>query len=319
MAPSRIEDSNLSTLDTKRIETRIKPKLLLSQLPSDEMNTVDFRGSSFFKTNENLPTPDEVMAMSNYPHKTFYDPPPVIFDHLGLLVKFGKRITIAEAQCMWAMKELFGDKVPVPELFGWRVRNGIVFIYMQLVRGDTLADRWDDMPEKDKISICHDLHGIITSLRELQYDDTCGPFIGSINRRNVRDYIFLTHPLGGPFKNIRQFHDWISSLPLIGLSVPSDYVDPYRPYLPDDATIKFTHADIHGRNIIISRGNSSKILALIDWEQSGWYPEYWEWCKACYTSHYDSEWRKKWMSKFLTPYHDEHLIFAEYTHFMGAI
>ncbi|GBF62153.1 hypothetical protein TMEN_4686 [Trichophyton mentagrophytes] len=319
MASLRIEDSNLSTLDTKRTETRIKPKLLLSQLPSDEITTMDFCGSSFFKEHENLPTPDEVMAMSSYPHKTFYDPPPVIFDHLGLLVKFGKRITIAEAQCMWAMKELFGDKVPVPELFGWRVRNGIVFIYMQFVRGDTLADRWDDMAEKDKISICHDLHGIITSLRELQYDDTCGPFIGSINRRNVRDYIFLTRPLGGPFETLEQFHDWIASLPLIELSVPSDYVDPYRQYLPDDATIKFTHADIHGRNIIISQDSSPKILALIDWEQSGWYPEYWEWCKACYTSHCDSEWRKKWMSKFLTPYHDEHLIFAEYTHFMGAI
>lgn len=101
--------------------------------------------------------------------------------------------------------------------------------------------------------------------------------------------------------------------------MPSDYVDPYRPYLPDNAAIKFTHADLHARNIIISRDSSPKILGLIDWGQSGWYPEYWEWCKACYTSDYNGEWRKKWMSNFLTPYHDEHLIFAEYTHFMGAI
>lgn len=178
MAPSRIEDSNLSTLDIKRTETRIKPRLLLSQLPSDEITTMDFRGSSFFKEHDNLPTPDEVMAMSNYRGKTFYSPPPVIFERLGLLVKFGRRVTVTEAQCMWAMKELFGDKVPVPELFGWRVRNEIVFIYMQFVRGDTLADRWDNLSEENRLSICHDLRGMITSLRELQYDDTCGPFIG---------------------------------------------------------------------------------------------------------------------------------------------
>lgn len=178
MTPSRIEDSNLSTLDTKRTETRIKPKLLLSQLPSDEMTTVDFRESSFFKKHENLPTPDEVMAMSNYPDKSFYSPPPVIFECLGLLVKFGRRVTVAEAQCMWAVRKLLGDKVPVPEVFGWRVQNTVVFIYMQLIRGDTLADRWDNLSEENKLSICHDLHGMITSLRELQYDDTCGPFIG---------------------------------------------------------------------------------------------------------------------------------------------
>ncbi|EFR00617.1 phosphotransferase enzyme family protein [Nannizzia gypsea CBS 118893] len=319
MTLSRIEYSKRNSLGVEQTETQTKPKLLLSQLPSDELATMDFRGSSFFKTNKSLPTTDEVMALSTYPHKTYYDPPPVIFDQLGLLVKFGQRITIAEAQCVWAMQELFGDKVPVPELFGWRVRNGLVFIYMQLVRGDTLADRWDCMPEKDRISICDELREIITSLRELRYGDTDQPFIGSINRQNVRDYIFVTRPLGGPFETLEQFHDWISSLPLIGLSVPSNYVDPYRSYLPDDATIKFTHADLHARNIIISRDNSPKILALIDWEQSGWYPEYWEWCKACYTSDCFGEWRNKWIPKIFTAYHDEFNVFAEYIHFMGAM
>jgi aminoglycoside phosphotransferase (APT) family kinase protein len=38
----------------------------------------------------------------------------------------------------------------------------------------------------------------------------------------------------------------------------------------------FTHGDLAPRNIIVKDG---KIAALLDWEVSGWYPEYWEYVK----------------------------------------
>lgn len=42
-------------------------------------------------------------------------------------------------------------------------------------------------------------------------------------------------------------------------------------------TIVFTHADITARNIIIRNGC---IVALLDWEFAGWYPEYWKYAFA---------------------------------------
>ncbi|POR32750.1 Putative phosphotransferase enzyme family protein [Tolypocladium paradoxum] len=41
--------------------------------------------------------------------------------------------------------------------------------------------------------------------------------------------------------------------------------------------IVFTHGDIAARNIMVRDG---RIVALLDWEFAGWYPEYWEYVFA---------------------------------------
>jgi hypothetical protein len=65
-------------------------------------------------------------------------PKPVIFAESKLFVKFGPYVTVAEAQCLWMINRLFGDAVPVPEIFGWRVdEENYVFIYMELIEGRT--------------------------------------------------------------------------------------------------------------------------------------------------------------------------------------
>lgn len=45
--------------------------------------------------------------------------------------------------------------------------------------------------------------------------------------------------------------------------------------------VRFTHGDLGPQNILV-RG--SEVVAIIDWECSGWYPEYWEYTKAHYNS-----------------------------------
>ena len=47
-----------------------------------------------------------------------------------------------------------------------------------------------------------------------------------------------------------------------------------------DAPIVFTHDDISPPNILVSQGPKPRVMAVIDWCQSGWYPAYWEYCKA---------------------------------------
>ena len=44
--------------------------------------------------------------------------------------------------------------------------------------------------------------------------------------------------------------------------------------------IVFTHGDLNMRNILAVNG---RITGIVDWENAGWFPEYWEFSKAHYT------------------------------------
>lgn len=59
------------------------------------------------------------------------------------------------------------------------------------------------------------------------------------------------------------------------------FEDPYRPLLPDTGNIYFSHGDFHFGNIMVSQhpGKPVVVTGVIDWEEAGWYPSYWEFCK----------------------------------------
>jgi hypothetical protein len=147
-----------------------------SQLPQVRRE-MDFLESSFFQSKQSsqrFPTPAEVRALSRIEK---FRPLPVIMEHLNLLVKFGPQITVAEAQCLWLIRRILGDKVPVPEVYGWRVDGNEVFAYMQLVRGVPLKDRWEHLSTAEKTSVCEQLCEITTSLRQLKQEPS-DQFIG---------------------------------------------------------------------------------------------------------------------------------------------
>ncbi|OQD75533.1 hypothetical protein PENDEC_c007G04809 [Penicillium decumbens] len=278
---------------------------------------MDFVDSSFFKDpSKRLPTPAEVRAQSTDLYVN-PQPQPVIFEDSKVLVKFGPCVMTAEAQCLWMIKRAFGDEVPVPEIFGWRVDEDYVFIYMELIQGQTLLDRWDELDALNKRSLCDQLCQIINSLRRLEQDPS-NQYIGSLSHeRQVLDYVFQAYLKAGPFSNIQDFNDWFSSLPQYHF--PLKYEDPYRALLPDNGDIKFTHADLHRANIMVSSSKPARILAIVDWGQSGWYPDYWEYCKAGYTCWSESEWRREWIDHCLRPRTLEFDIFSEYIMAMGAV
>ena len=70
---------------------------------------------------------------------------------------------------------------------------------------------------------------------------------------------------------------------------PSEIPDPFRDGMPNDAVVVFTRADLHPSDIMTSKESLCTILAVIDWQQSGWYPDYWEFRKTAYTAEVGSE------------------------------
>lgn len=81
------------------------------------------------------------------------------------------------------------------------------------------------------------------------------------------------------FNSVKDFNDY-----LLCPSQPSAaQTFPERAYLTDVFSIVFTHADLHPSNVIVSNTKPAQILAIVDWEQSGWFPGYWEYAKIINT------------------------------------
>lgn len=68
---------------------------------------------------------------------------------------------------MWALRQLLPE-VAVPEVYGWRRDGGQLFIFMELVEGDMLHERWNDLTEQDKTQICSELQIMLRALRRLR-------------------------------------------------------------------------------------------------------------------------------------------------------
>lgn len=146
--------------------------------PDGTKREMDFLDSTFFKTpGQHLPTPAQVRALST-DVSTRAQPTPVIFRNLNLLIKFGPHVTVEEAQCLWMVRQAFQGSVPVPQLFGWRVDDEeYVFIYMELIEGQTLLDGWDDINTTDREVMRNQLREIVKCLRQLRQQ--CSRYIGT--------------------------------------------------------------------------------------------------------------------------------------------
>ena len=99
------------------------------------------------------------------------------FTELGLIVKFGPKVSTSEAISLWFVRKAFHGQIPVPEVYGWRTltRENLspqVFIYMHLIPGPTLEQRWDSMTWDDKQSVYNDLQVIVSQYRKAKQDES---------------------------------------------------------------------------------------------------------------------------------------------------
>ncbi|KAH1845173.1 hypothetical protein KXX54_009628 [Aspergillus fumigatus] len=295
----------------------------------------DDRDSSFFRKWDELPSPKDVQAQAEAqrlagfnpnPRRdyqsavpSFVKPQPAVFADMGLLVNWGRTERISEAQTIFALRRVLYDLVPVPELYGWRTGGDLKYIYMEYIRGKTLEQAWDDLEPDDKVSISRELRTIWANLRRFEQDPSY-PFVGNIARASFDDGALGLDCISaeGPFTTVKEFHDWFTFLCRRWLPDPySVRIEPYRYELPDDCAIKFTHGDLHRSNIVIRSCRPYRILAIFDWEQSGWFPAYWEARKAQYTAWMTEEWTTTYLPMILDMYTDTVEPWGYYTMSIG--
>ncbi|KAK2024033.1 phosphotransferase enzyme family protein [Colletotrichum zoysiae] len=255
-----------------------------------------FPESSFFKEKRahTLPTPAEVRArnweVDRFRAARVYRPPAVKFPSLGLVVKYGSGVTIVEAQTQVMVHERLRGTVPVPEIFALVEDDKQLFIYMSLIEGATLQERWCDLNEDERRMICGELKEMLRALRTLE-QDSHDRFVGNLGKQPVND-VFLLDSLGlrGPFMGA------------CGIDIDGE------------ALIVFTHNDLVAPNIMLLLRRNPKVAAIIDWGQSGWLSAYWEYCKAKWVKLYPThrfdeaaqeEWHTKYLPNILDPVDDE--------------
>ena len=72
-----------------------------------------------------------------------------------------------------------------------------------------------------------------------------------------------------------------------------------------DHDIVLNHGDISLHNILVEDG---AIVALLDWEFAGWYPEHWDYVKFCVASCQEQAWHNLGPVISPTAYPDELII-----------
>ncbi|ORY09386.1 phosphotransferase enzyme family protein [Clohesyomyces aquaticus] len=302
-------------------------------VPLDE--NFDVCSSSFFQRFKQLPSPDEVrshardqyLAGTNWGNNrrrvvTGYNarPAPSVFKSMGVFVKWGSDMRIAEGQTLYAIRHHLKKKtITVPEIYGWRTDQGEVFLYMEVISGRTLEQAWQEMDASNRLRICSELRTSFDDLRKFQ-KSAVGKYIGNIARGPLYDRAISLKYMAeaGPFTSVKEFHDWFTNLFKRLVPDPENIPNPYRQDLSDDFEIVFTHKDLHPSNIILSSSDPPRVLAIIDWEQPGWLPAYWEDRKAHYTCSYTGAWSETYLPIILGQYKETWDPWDWYTTSMGC-
>lgn len=169
-----------------------------------------------------------------------------------------------------ALKYAHTLSLPVPMVHEVTSSAGQTSILMDFVDGECLEEAWPSMTVEQKRSIAEQLRAIVSTMREAQPNQTTiGSFDGPARDcRQFGDY------LGGPFEKEADFNkfvlDFLGRTPeLIQSTISSALAE-------NEHRTVLAHGDLSPRNIIIKDG---RIQGLLDWEFSGWYPEYWEYVK----------------------------------------
>ncbi|KAI0005244.1 kinase-like protein [Xylariaceae sp. FL0662B] len=139
-------------------------------------------------------------------------------------------------------------------------------ITMEFVEGVTLQEAWGKLSEAERSSISAQLRGYIEQMRDI---DTGRARIGAVDGGPAIDAHMLGRHQGGPFTCEAEWNDFL----LEGLheDTPRAIRRMCQSQLRTDHKLVFTHGDLHATNILVSDG---RIVALLDWEFAGFYPEY---------------------------------------------
>ena len=236
-----------------------------------------------------LPTTDEIRACSNLLRDRFGGVKLVAISS-EIIVKFGIAVQAYEGQVLVYL-ERYAPGVFSPRLYAMYYDSNDLFLVMQRVPGVRLDSIWPSLTEPEKDSIVAKLRQMFDSMRQAECPSPS--FYGGLDGGSLRHYMFYSQKAEsgylGPFYSEA---DFVSSLTgkfraLTEFNGRPDFkVRFYETYLGrvlQNHRPTLTHGDVQQKNIIVAEDIScgkdkerSFNVTLVDWENAGWYPKFWE-------------------------------------------
>ncbi|AEO62052.1 hypothetical protein MYCTH_2312975 [Thermothelomyces thermophilus ATCC 42464] len=209
----------------------------------------------------------------------------------SVVVKIGASLDPDEVENLRYINAHVPD-VPAPSFLGCLKAGRKTYHFMSRAAGVTLESVWADLSVEHKTSIKAQLNSIFRTLRK-EHDGGRPKFGGFVSAicKDTRRHQRLSEPT---IQTETQFNDFLCRKPG---RTPTPWITMLRSGMRNDHRLVMTHGDLHPRNIMVrwesgdedganlDRGEEKRIriTGLIDWEMSGWYPEYWEFVKALST------------------------------------
>ncbi|TFY77019.1 hypothetical protein EWM64_g6992 [Hericium alpestre] len=193
----------------------------------------------------------------------------------GRIVKSGPRVSVDEVKAMLFIRAY--TTIPVPEPSMFFVHEDMAHIVMELVEGVPIGEAFQAglISEEETRTIAREWRAIAGVIQELGRRHPHFEF-GSWPEGPYNNTYFYGALPTEPFRSVDAFHAYWN-----GLLAKSSYLagdtahqqlqalreesEPHAPVL--------AHGDLSPRNILVKDG---KLVAVVDWETFGWYPDFWE-------------------------------------------
>lgn len=175
--------------------------------------------------------------------------------------------------------------IPTPQHLGTLKSGERTYFFMSRVPGQTLEKLCPTLTTVHKKSVQEQLAKMLSSLRSIPSPNPGGVHrIGSFVSGTCRDMRRISRVCESPLHTEAAFNEFLCRHEG---RMRTAWIKMIQSSLRADHRIVPTHGDLHPRNIMAAwdgdPGTTIKVTGLIDWQASGWYPEYWEYVKALST------------------------------------
>ncbi|PPQ77914.1 hypothetical protein CVT26_005169 [Gymnopilus dilepis] len=217
----------------------------------------------------------------------------------NLYCKYGSRISLPEVLATSFVYE--NTTIPVPRILDVVYEGEDLFVLMTRLPGVPVLHVARDLDEAAWCRLEADLSDWLRQLRSLAPpSDIVGSYLQT---SSLQQYIDVNRAIG-PWLDIAAFHQYMITL------CPEDQGnEAYQTFrraarsriFVKDYRLCFTHGDLAIHNLLIENG---RLSGMVDFENSGWFPEYWEYATALYCK-LENRWKTAIRNIFAGLYDEE--------------
>jgi phosphotransferase family enzyme len=219
----------------------------------------------------------------------------IVREHDGCYItKTGARVRRAEEEALKLVKQY--TDVPVPDIIYSIYKADIDQgqLGMTLIPGSPLQLSWSNLDDATKGRVCSETWDMIAKWRKIPQPPKLSRFF-QCSADGSPTYDVLIRDLADPPMNLvdddalraRIFERYLYHG---GRRYEKELPD----MLPRSSCSVFTHGDIAPRNIMVDQDN--RITGILDWENAGWYPDYWEYANMSAVACRYDDWQT-WMDR----------------------